>query len=981
MDLRNLTMFKTLQCCDAQLASSIEHCWSTVEPLPRYSGASNPNYTSHGPDHSLALVDIIAYAIAPLKTTVTLTSSELYILLAATLLHDIGMVGGISETVDLRDYRRRTHHMASAAYIKQNWNTLSLKQEYANAIADVAMAHRQIQIDRDIVERPIGNIGTPRTRLCALLLRLADEFHITFDRVPLDHTLLGLPKESARHFNAAANVLGREFDASKCVVMFSVNVETEEEDAWLISVKDKIRIELGSLSPIMSRYGIPYTTTNWCENRTILIKHKLTKRLLAKGTLTRTVIADEIKEKPDDIERFLNTEGTVAPFFYDQANDTCSLTCDSATFEMVAREFLTRSTDHENKLLFLRSRLALSLMNDRYLDSLVAGSLDSFDDKSCIYHAICTSPSALGYILDHKDNLPKKNLVGGSGLLQIIMGEVHADVLHYPDMLLEPGLLDDLYQDGQRDRKTWESLKIRQVYEYHKAFDQGMILDQYCVPNEYERDSATPPEGKTVTFTIEPKDTGCDLPHPLLLLAAARRLGFTLEMESGKDIRFGLVFDGMEERQKEAVEKATSAKLTIEPTSLPQNLSGVLFCTLERQDGTNIIRPTVHFCKEANELDKPLLMHFELKPNANVADKYKITVGFGLNVDILDCVTAAILMELVSTPDTTIEIRGLPFAAAETLKCPASLFIEMVNASLTTIEQPVCNALAKIQTLIGNKIPYPLYSLPNEILDMISNVNVSVKQDAENVYASLTAKMACLEKPALSPVIVEVHVPPLLVDRRFYCLHMGVHQPRPNVTFVQAEKPPVVREILDNPSSACEIREFINLSPPGAVRYIENNPRDNVDLHPCTLRNRIAKNICEYKSNLLISWEAATQKYFSAMTYNRWIVSPVEKWRRWLMEAHYCDVELKDIRRAYLAAKEAWRLQQTDPCVCLTFGWYAFRVGRTHEAMRVTQTAATSSALESRIIAHGNLGLCHLKLAATVADSRTPDIAFAIFLI
>jgi len=170
-------LFKRLGEDNPGLAESVRNCWGVAEPLLRHAAAANPRHTSHGPDHALAVVDILDHETEPVLPTLRLTSQEIYILLCAGLLHDIGMVGPVSGSDESRDQVRQEHHVRTMTYILVHGQDLYLRKEYVEAIADVAAAHRKLDIERDIRERPIGlnSPFIPRTKLCAALLRLADE--------------------------------------------------------------------------------------------------------------------------------------------------------------------------------------------------------------------------------------------------------------------------------------------------------------------------------------------------------------------------------------------------------------------------------------------------------------------------------------------------------------------------------------------------------------------------------------------------------------------------------------------------------------------------------------------------------------------------------------------------------------------------------------------------------------------------------------
>ena len=71
------TLFKMLAETDLGLAESVKGSWDAAEPLLRHAAATNPTFTSHGPDHALAVVNILDSAVEPLLPILRPTSDEL----------------------------------------------------------------------------------------------------------------------------------------------------------------------------------------------------------------------------------------------------------------------------------------------------------------------------------------------------------------------------------------------------------------------------------------------------------------------------------------------------------------------------------------------------------------------------------------------------------------------------------------------------------------------------------------------------------------------------------------------------------------------------------------------------------------------------------------------------------------------------------------------------------------------------------------
>ncbi len=70
-------LFEQLNSRDSALAASVQRCWSETKKLLIHAASTHPLHTSHGPDHALALLDILDEGILPLD--LDMSTMELYI--------------------------------------------------------------------------------------------------------------------------------------------------------------------------------------------------------------------------------------------------------------------------------------------------------------------------------------------------------------------------------------------------------------------------------------------------------------------------------------------------------------------------------------------------------------------------------------------------------------------------------------------------------------------------------------------------------------------------------------------------------------------------------------------------------------------------------------------------------------------------------------------------------------------------------------
>ncbi len=174
-----------------------------------------PHFTDHALRHSEGVIAILDW-LMPDEAKEKLNEWELYFLLAAAYLHDIGMVeqcpappsGSEWEqflaefkekehpaNADVprrakQDFIRDHHHERSERYITDRWRDLGLRASDTPAegaiVGRIALGHRQVDLsDRtQFGEIPFGQNQLVRRDLLAAYLRLADELDTTAHRTP-----------------------------------------------------------------------------------------------------------------------------------------------------------------------------------------------------------------------------------------------------------------------------------------------------------------------------------------------------------------------------------------------------------------------------------------------------------------------------------------------------------------------------------------------------------------------------------------------------------------------------------------------------------------------------------------------------------------------------------------------------------------------------------------------------------------------------
>jgi molecular chaperone HtpG len=165
-----------------------------------------PDYTIHDIRHKDTVCAILGWLI-PTKVIEKMNKYEIYFVVAATYLHDVGMAD-IEELFDQnryaewlekkkvdnvdtrREFIREYHHERSKEYIMKHFTQLSIASETeAYAIGLIAMGHRGIDDLKDLKtynrKFMVRNNLPVNIASLAFYLQVADELDLTFERVPV----------------------------------------------------------------------------------------------------------------------------------------------------------------------------------------------------------------------------------------------------------------------------------------------------------------------------------------------------------------------------------------------------------------------------------------------------------------------------------------------------------------------------------------------------------------------------------------------------------------------------------------------------------------------------------------------------------------------------------------------------------------------------------------------------------------------------
>lgn len=221
-------------------------------------------YTDHSVKHSDRIVIKLEGLIQGIMDGgQRLSQHEIYVLLAAVYLHDIGMQNERFEGGDLERIRR-VHEKISYKMIvgsfqePELYRTLNLlpDPDLVESVGLVAQGHRKTVLRSDRYDEFSFGDDIIRPRLLAALLRLADSLDIDHRRVIIENLKLAkIPAESRFHWHRCYYVGGVSVKNEFIRIYFRLPPEKGYERLIVSPIRNEIDEELTSLAYILRRYG------------------------------------------------------------------------------------------------------------------------------------------------------------------------------------------------------------------------------------------------------------------------------------------------------------------------------------------------------------------------------------------------------------------------------------------------------------------------------------------------------------------------------------------------------------------------------------------------------------------------------------------------------------------------------------------------------------------------------------------------------
>lgn len=404
-----------------------------------------PKYTNHDIAHSKG-IEYILDKMIPDSVKKELNSSEIFYLLVATWFHDVGMKLideeeekefnklNEAERESFRNDKRDQHHIRSGLYIIRNALDLNLNSHEADVISDICRAHRQIDINSEL-EDPIHEERI-HLRFLGACLRLADECHVTNDRVSelFLKTINSNSWEFLQHFKKHRLITGILFDENgDRKIRIGGSIRSEEDKEILENISNKIQKELDSVKEILKGNGFWLESVELELNKNELIKRNIILNLLDGNSKLSTKIGSEIDESEINIIKNLNSL-IAERIIIEKSNRYCIIE-DINCFENLINRFIAGKENWE----FIKSNYAQKIIEKelpsymQYKYNWIYGNNELIERLEILKN----SPTAIYLLFYGKDLFNNPNLsislMQGDILIDhILLLGLSYDIFKYP---------------------------------------------------------------------------------------------------------------------------------------------------------------------------------------------------------------------------------------------------------------------------------------------------------------------------------------------------------------------------------------------------------------------------------------------------------------------------------------------------------------------------------------------------------------------
>lgn len=303
--LNMVTLRNILKSSNTNYYSRFKHIESSVISIISNSRIFFPKYTNHDLKHLQNVEENIDNMLTE-EVKKDLSNEEIFCLLSATWLHDIGMIPvndekeiygnkTPNERNEYSDKVRSVHNIRSKCYVENKKEELNLDDFEADIIGKICKGHRQV----DLAEYS-DTYSKTKVRLSSLsaILRLADELDVTYKRENI-LSEEGIDEETKEeHYKIHKLVRTPIFDYENQIINIISIAYVDKDKKLLNGDKNKIQGELDDINSYLKKIGIDFNNVEIkCTMDKKYIKKKIILSITSENDIYSTI--DEWIDKED----------------------------------------------------------------------------------------------------------------------------------------------------------------------------------------------------------------------------------------------------------------------------------------------------------------------------------------------------------------------------------------------------------------------------------------------------------------------------------------------------------------------------------------------------------------------------------------------------------------------------------------------------------------------------------------------------------
>ena len=709
--LDEIRLFQEMEADSPELAQRIRRLVQILDPQLSRIYSVFPAYTDHGRSHSEQVVNTLNWLLE-VEMEQPLSAREMFYVLAAALLHDIGMLAAVGSVGDSDAQRqiRDSHHLRSEQYVTDNYERLELDAVDVRSVAELCRSHRRVDIAASVRDLPAPDGGTIRLQLLCAVLRLADELHLTADRAPkLVLEAIRPGAESRLHWQRHLSIDGvGPVEGSEGVIHISATAETADEEQALRAMVVAIQAELTQLEPILDCHGLPWRIVRLELQRRHVVAREVVLHLAKMGESTASTLSAELGEPQHEIDDCLRDLSALHHVSIDPAGDCVALVADFRTFQHWLRLFLNTREEIE----FVLSPYAADCVEEFAFEEFRRQFGAAYDAQGSSHRitALQSSPTALNLLLFvsafqvESSVLPRRVMLDAAILLGLV-----TDLFRFPQIAQIEGVQGAA--EAIQARLSQETPGLMRLFSALASDVERSAADVARDLRDAPGGPSADAEGQVrfslkVTHPASDVRRGLTFPH---LLKASLKSGEPLEILGDK-----VELSSDDPKLAELMASPATRLILVPRKDRTRRVCGMMFCRLELDYGRRRIALLADMGRSAEYSKYPVAVRVVMSPDRKSATfspsiyATHLDVQQALDIDQMYAwLGSGDFDRLEVEPDQWDETAsGVPLPVMEAL---GSDFRDSeFHPFLDDAHRKILGNLALLQASLRDRIPFPL---------------------------------------------------------------------------------------------------------------------------------------------------------------------------------------------------------------------------------------------------------------------------------